>query len=174
MKLLYRGPNRQDLHDQFAKRRRIDADAPVVSVSEMRIEAPPERVWEIIADPSGWSSVLPGRRIVRLDNGVTQDAEFIWAMGRATITSRFAVVDEGRELTWTGVAMGVKAVDRQVLTATPDGGTVLRVEESMAAPLVRLVFSPGKLRAQHEIWMTAVKAAAERAVRAGAGTQPRG
>ncbi|MFF3560514.1 SRPBCC family protein [Streptomyces sp. NPDC002574] len=174
MKLLYRGPSRQTLHDQFAKRRRIDADAPVVSASETRIEAPPERVWRIIADPSGWSSVLPGRRIVRLDDGVTEDAEFIWAMGRTTIRSRFAVVDAGRELTWTGVAMGVKAVDRQVLTATPDGGTVLRIEESMAAPLVRLLFSPGKLRAQHGIWLAAVKAAAEDRARVGAGAQPRG
>ncbi|MFD3454454.1 SRPBCC family protein [Streptomyces sp. NPDC058691] len=174
MKLLYRGPKRQALHDEFAKHRRIDSDAPVVSVSEMRIAAPPERVWRIIADPSGWSSVLPGRRVVRLNNGVSQDAEFVWAMGRTTIKSRFAVVDEGRELTWTGVAMGVKAVDRQVLTATPDGGTVLRIEESMAAPLVRLLISPAKLRAQHGIWLAAVKAAAEHGARAGAGAQPRG
>ncbi|MFJ5215222.1 SRPBCC family protein [Streptomyces sp. NPDC088354] len=174
MKLLYHGPSRQVLHDQLAKRRRIDADAPVVSMSEVRIEAPPERVRRIIADPSGRSSVPPGRRVVRLDDGATRGAEFIWAMGRKNIRSRFAVVDEGRELTRTGVALGVKAVDRQVLTATPDGGTALRIEESMAAPLVRLLFSSRKLSAQHGIRPAAVKAAAEARARAGAGAQPRG
>jgi hypothetical protein len=161
MKLFYSGPARQQLHDQYAKQRRIDENAPVVSASELRIEAPVERVWQIIADPSGWPSVLEGRRAIRLDGGVTADADFIWGMGRTVIKSRFAVVDPHRELTWTGVAMGVKAIDRQVLTPTADGATVLRLEESMAAPLIGLVFNSRKLRAQHEQWLHAVRVAAE-------------
>ncbi|KAA2265362.1 molecular chaperone Hsp90 [Solihabitans fulvus] len=161
MKLLYRGPARQELHEGYAKRRRIDQDAPVVSASELRIEAPVERVWQLIADPTGWPQVLPGRRVLELDAGVAEDADFVWAMGRTVMRARFAVVDVNRELTWSAVAMGVRAIDRQVLTPTPDGATVLRIEESMAAPLIGLLFSADRLRGQHEDWLRAVKAAAE-------------
>ncbi|MEV6353985.1 SRPBCC family protein [Streptomyces hydrogenans] len=161
MKLLYRGPALEELHERYAKQRRIDAEAPVTSASEVRIEAPAERVWQILADPAGWSRVLPGRRALELGGGVTEGAPFVWAVGRTVIRSRFAVVDVGRELTWTGLAMGVRAVDRQVLTPTPDGATVLRIEESMAAPLIGLFFTRDRLRGQHEEWIRAVKAAAE-------------
>ncbi len=161
MKLFYRGPSVRVLHEQYAMQGRIDERAPVTSASELRIEAPAARVWQLLADPAGWPDVLPGRRVLRLDGGVTEGAEFSWAMGRNRISSRFAVVDPERELSWTGVAMGVKAIDRQVLTPTPDGATILRLEESMAAPLLGLLFSADRLRAQHEQWLHAVKRAAE-------------
>ncbi|MER5642853.1 hypothetical protein ABT095_38720 [Kitasatospora sp. NPDC002227] len=103
----------------------------------------------------------PGYRLLSLDEGVAVDARFVWAIERTRITGRFAVVDPGRELAWTGVAMGVKAIDRLVLTPTGDGATLYRMEGSMAAPLVPLFFSEARLRAQHGQFLRAVKAEAE-------------
>ncbi|MFI6848314.1 SRPBCC family protein [Kitasatospora sp. NBC_00085] len=161
-KLLYTGPSLETLHREYAKERRIDEAAPVTSASEIRIEASADRVWEVLVDLPGWGRVRPGYRLLSLDEGVAVDARFTWAIGRTRITGRFAVVDPGRELTFTGVAMGVKAIDRLVLTATGDGATLFRMEESMAAPLVPLFFGEGRLRAQHRQFLNAVKAEAER------------
>jgi hypothetical protein len=85
-----------------------------------------------------------------------------WVNGRARIRSRFAVVDPGRELTWTGISTGAKAVDRHVLEATDDAATRVRSEESMAGPLLVLFYNSAKLRTGMEQWLTALKTAAEK------------
>ncbi len=89
------------------------------------------------------------------------DAPFTWVNGRSRIRSRFAVVDSGRELTWTGTASGAKAVHRHVLHPLADGTTCLESEESMAGPLLTLFFSSTKLEQGMTTWLTAVKAVAE-------------
>jgi uncharacterized protein YndB with AHSA1/START domain len=161
-KLLYAGPPWQVLHDDYAKKGRIDADAPVTASYEVDIRAPRDRVWELLASPLGWETFDPAIHDVRVDGQVAADTPFTWANGRARMKSRFAVVDPGRELTWTGVSMGFKVVHRHLLEPSGDGGTVVRSEESMAGPLLGLLFSEAKLRGALEKWLTALKAAAEK------------
>ena len=76
--------------------------------------------------------------------------------------SRFAVVEPGREITWTGVSSGFKAVHRHLLDTTSDSTTRVRSEESMAGPLLVLLYSSAKLQAGLEQWLTGLKDAAER------------
>jgi len=92
---------------------------------------------------------------------VTEDGRFTWTNGKTRIKSRFAVVDPGREITWTGVSSGFKVVHRHLLEATSDGGTRVRCEESMAGPLLVLFYSSAKMQADIKKWLTALKAAAE-------------
>ena len=98
---------------------------------------------------------------MRLDSAVAVDARFSWAIGGTRIKSVFAVVEPGRELSWTGSALWTKAIDRHVLAPTEDGATHHYLEESLAGVLVPLLFSSAKLNAQHRRWLTAFKAAAE-------------
>ena len=98
---------------------------------------------------------------MQLDAGVRPDARFTWVNGRAHLQSRFAVVDVGRELTWTGTSLGVKAVHRHVLEPRGDGTTRLFSEESMAGPLLVLFFSRAKLRAALEKWLRAIQTVAQ-------------
>ena len=159
--LFYSGPTIEVLHEEYAKRSRIDEAAPVKSSGEIRIEAPVERVWELLTDIRGWEDWAPDVHDVRLDSAMAVDSRFSWAIGRTRIKSVFAVVEPGRELTWTGAALWTKAVDRHVLEPTDDGATRHYVEESLAGLLVPLLFSSAKLNAQHQRWLTAFKAAAE-------------
>lgn len=94
-------------------------------------------------------------------DGVVTDGPFTWANGKAKITSRFAVVDQDRELTWTGVSSGAKAVHRHVLHLLEDGATRLESEESMAGPFLTLFYSSAKLQQGMMTWLTAIKTAAE-------------
>jgi uncharacterized protein YndB with AHSA1/START domain len=158
--LLYRGPSIEALHQQYAKRERIDTRAPVTAADEVEIDAPVQRVWDLLANPLVWPSFAPDIHDVHLE-APAADARFTWANGRSRMKSRFAVVDPGREITWTGVSSGFKAVHRHLLEATGDGATRVRSEESMAGPLLVLLYSSAKLQAGIEAWLTGLKAAAE-------------
>ena len=161
-RLLYRCPSIEALHQQYAKRERIDTRAPVTAAGEVEIDAPVQRVWELLADPMAWPSFAPEVHDVHLDAPAAVDTRFTWANGRSRIKSRFAVVDPGREITWTGVSSGFKAVHRHLLEATSDGATRVRSEESIAGSLLVLFYSSAKLQAGIEAWLTGLKTAAER------------
>jgi uncharacterized protein YndB with AHSA1/START domain len=158
--LLYRGPSIEALHQQYAKRARIDSRAPVTAAYEVEIDAPVQRVWDLLADPLAWPSFAPEVHDVHLDGPVTADTRFTWVNGRSRMKSRFAVVDPGREITWTGVSSGFKAVHRHLLDATSDT-TRVRSEESMAGPLLVLLYNSAKLQTGLKQWLTALKTAAE-------------
>jgi hypothetical protein len=160
-KLLYTGPPLPVLHQEYAKKGRIDDEAPVTTTYEVDIDAPCERVWQLLANPLGWGTFDPAIHDVHIDGQVTADTSFTWANGRAQMKSRFAVVDPGRELTWTGSSMGFKVVHRHLLSAARDGGTRVRCEESMAGPLLVLFYNQAKLHGALETWLTALKTAAE-------------
>ena len=160
--LLYRGPSIEALHQQYAKRERIDSRAPVTAAYEAEIDAPVQRVWDLLADPLAWPSFAPEVHDVHLDAPAAVDTRFTWANGRSRIKSRFAVVDPGREITWTGVSSGFKAVHRHLLEAISDGATRVRSEESIAGSLLVLFYGSAKLQAGIEAWLTGLKTAAER------------
>jgi hypothetical protein len=126
--------------------------------------APVATVWALLSDPRGWGRINPAIRDVGLDAPVRPGTRFTWRNGRAKISSRFAVVDPEREITWTGVSSGARAVHRHLLTAQGERCTRLMSEESMAGLLLPLFFGSAKLAAPLEGRLAAIKAAAERAM----------
>jgi hypothetical protein len=150
------------LQQQYAKRGRIDPHASLTSRSGIRIARPVDAVWALVADPEAWPSWAPHIRDVELDGGVAVDEQFTWSLGTVRIRATFAVVTPGRELSWTGRALWTRAIDRTVLTPAGDGGTHVVFEESLSGVLVPLLFTERRLRAQHDQWLMALRAAAER------------
>ena len=159
--LLYRGPSLEVLHDEYARCRRIDPSAPIMAAHTVTIAAPVPLVWRVLAQPERWSEIDSAIHEVHLDGGVLEGARFTWRNGKTRLASRFAVVDHERELTWTGTALGAKVVHRHVLRPTPDGGTELFTEESMAGPSLVLFFGSTKLYRALERWTSAITVAAE-------------
>jgi hypothetical protein len=127
------------------------------------VVAPAAEVWDVLSDPRRWGRIDPAIRDVRLDGEVRPGTRFAWRNGRAKIRSRFAVVDPGREMSWTGVSPGARAVHRHLLAAQDERHTRLVSEESMAGPLLPLFFGSAKMAGALEAWLAAIKAAAERA-----------
>ncbi|MEV7908190.1 SRPBCC domain-containing protein [Streptomyces anulatus] len=155
-KLFYRGPSLATLHADYAARHRIDTEAPVTSESGITVDADPAQVWEVLADLRNWPAWTPGHEILELGE-MAPGAEFRWRLGKVRISSRFAVVAPGRELTWSGRVFGYKAVDQQVLEALPGGRTRVTMRESLAGPLVSLLFGADRLRAGHDRYLTALR-----------------
>lgn len=107
----------------------IDRDAPATAEGEIRIAAPPETVWEVIADLPGWPSWNPDVRSMSLDGPLEPGSTFRWRSGSASLVSTMQVIDPPIELAWTGVTMGIHAV--HVFRFEPaDGGTLARSGES--------------------------------------------
>jgi hypothetical protein len=161
-RLLYLGPGIEALHERYASQGRIDPRAPVAASRDVVIAAPTAVVWGLLSHPEGWGRIDPAIRNVSLDGDVRPGTRFTWRNGRARITSRFAVVDPGREITWTGVSSGARAVHRHVLAARGENHTHLLSEESMAGPLLPLFFGSAKLASALETWLAAIRTAAER------------
>lgn len=160
-RLFYSGPSLKTLHEDYARKSRIDDRGSIRTSYETVIEAPVDEVWAILGDPLRWDQALPAIHAVRLTSGVRPDAAFRWKNGSASMASRFAVVLPGRELTWTGSSMGFKAIHQHLLADIDGGRTRLRVNESMSGPLLPLIMSPGKLHAALTAWIDGIKRVAE-------------
>jgi hypothetical protein len=116
----------------------------------------------VLSIAADWPSVDAAISNVQVTGGVAVDAPFTWTNGKARIKSRFAIVDPDRELTWTGLSSGAKAVHRHVLHQADGNTTRLDSEESMAGPFLTLFYNSAKLDQGLTTWLTAVKTAAER------------
>ncbi|MEV4517236.1 SRPBCC family protein [Dactylosporangium sp. NPDC049525] len=161
--LFYSGPPLHVLHDEYAKRGRVDDKAPVLASTEIDIDAPIADVWRLLSDVAAWPTWNTDVGKVTLDPAVAVDAAFHWKNGPSNIRSRFAVVTPERELTWTGVSTGIRAVHRNTLEQLPAGPVRMRTEESMAAPLVGVLYPSRKLQRGLEQWLDLLKRTAEAA-----------
>jgi uncharacterized protein YndB with AHSA1/START domain len=155
-RLFYAGPSADVLYEDYARRGRIDDLAPIAARGEVLIDAPVERVWELLGHPERWERFATEIRDVRLGDGVVEGGRFTWRNGKTKLTSRFAVVSPARELTWTGTALGSKVVHRHLLAPIKNSQTRLVTEESMAGPLLVLFYSSAKLHASLDTWLTAI------------------
>jgi hypothetical protein len=69
----------------------------------------------------------------------------------------FAIVDPDHELTWSGRFLGFKAVDQHLVEPAGPDRTQVTMKESLAGPLLPLLYSLAKLRAGHERWLADLK-----------------
>ncbi len=160
--ITYRGPSLATLHETYAKSGRMDERAPIRGRRAITIEAPVSVVWQTLTDLRRWRSILePELKAIDAPGGIVPDAEFTRIIRRANITARFAVVEENRELAWTGSAFGANVVHRFVLTPDGEDRTTAAVEESMAGPMLGTFFSVHKLIVSLENSLRGLKRAAE-------------
>lgn len=109
----------------------IDRSAPATATGELVIAASPEVVWDVISDIEAWPSWNPDVKTATLDGPLAVGSVFRWRAGGASLTSTLREVDPPRELSWSGRAMGIRAI--HIFRFEPsDGGTLARSEESWA------------------------------------------
>ena len=116
----------------------INRNAPATADGELRIDADPETVFEVISGIDRWPSWNPDVRSVRVEGQVQPGTVFRWKAGPSSLTSTLRVVDPPREIAWTGTTMGIKAVHVFRFQAS-DGGTLARSEESWEGLMARLL-----------------------------------
>jgi hypothetical protein len=141
----------------------IDRGAPAIADGEIQIEAPIETVWGVLADLSGWPTWNPDVKSMAVDGPLEPGCTFRWKAGSASLRSTLQVVDEPREIGWTGTTMGIHAV--HVFRFEPlAGGTHARSAESFRGLIPSLLrdYSRSVLRRGIDTILAALKAEAER------------
>lgn len=160
--LLYRGPSFEILHEEYAKKGRLDEKAPIKSSAQTYINAPIESVWALLFDLPGWQAIYPSIRDVKLQAGASVDAFFDFRLNNFPVKAKFAVINPCRAFHWTGVSLWFKAIDLHRLEPAHDNGTQLYIAESFAGHLATLFINSEQLQMQHETWLAAFKQAAEK------------
>ncbi|WP_434597693.1 SRPBCC family protein [Streptomyces sp. A5-4] len=159
---LYTGPSLATLQERYAKGGIIDDRAPVLASCQVHVSAPPARVWQLLSGLADWPAWVPGVTSVRLGpGGCVPDEPFRWKLNGMSIRSTLAVVAPERELCWTGLLAGTRAVHRFRLAPTADGGTEVHSEESIGGPLISLYFGSDKLEKVLHDWLVALKTTSE-------------
>lgn len=88
----------------------INSKAPATAQSELRIQAPLERVWRIQTDIDHWSEWNSNVQRAKLEGPLAPGSVFRWKSGGMSIVSTLEEVEPMRKLGWTGRALGVQAI----------------------------------------------------------------
>ena len=141
----------------------INANAPVIGVGEVRVQAPAPIIWTIMSTIGEWPRWNPEISTADLDGPLAPGSTFRWRSGPGTITSVLREVRPGELLEWTGRTFGVSAI--HVWRIRPDGdGTIVSTEESWEGLPARVFRrrSKGTLDAAIASGLARLKAEAER------------
>lgn len=109
----------------------IDRSAPAIATGELDIAASPEVVWDVISNIEAWPSWNPDVKTATLEGPLAVGSVFRWRAGGVSLTSTLGAVDSPREFSWSGRAMGIRAIHTFRFEPS-DGGTLARSEESWA------------------------------------------
>lgn len=141
----------------------IDREAPATAEGEIQIAAPPQIVWDVMSDLSGWPAWHADVKSMDFDGRLEPGATFRWKSGSASLVSTLQTVDAPGEIGWTGKTMGIHAV--HVFSFEPiDGGTRARSAESFRGliPSVFKKYSRNLLQRGIEGMLQSLKIESER------------
>lgn len=142
----------------LAKEGKINQDASVRDSQSTIINAPVEKVWQILSDLPNWPQWNPEIKSIKIDQ-VKVGADFIWNVSGNTIKSTIRQIKENEMISWTGTTRGIKAIHVWKLEA--DGNqTIVTTEESWQG-FFTLFFSHHKLHSSLLNWLDRLRATAE-------------
>lgn len=115
----------------------INKDAPVISQSEIIIDAPIEKVWQILTNINDWPAWQKEVTESTLKEVVSEGVEFKWKAGGLSFTSQIHTMDSKKKFGWTGKTFGASAIHNWFFS-NDDDKTIVRVEESLQGVFPRM------------------------------------
>ena len=119
----------------------INEQAPIVSASEIEIDASPEAVWDVLTAFERWPSWNRAVKSMAMQGDVARGSVFRWKAGPGTITSTIQRVARPSLIAWTGKTLGINAIHFWHLEPR-NGKTFVRTEESYEGLVTRLFRRP--------------------------------
>jgi uncharacterized protein YndB with AHSA1/START domain len=114
----------------------IDHSAPAVSTHELLVEAPAQKIWDLLADVDQWSTWNPTAKSAKLSGPFQAGTSFNWKSGGVSIVSTIREVAPASRLVWTGNAIGTRAIHVWSLQSVP-GGVLVHTPKPFEGWLVR-------------------------------------
>ena len=142
----------------------INTKAPAVAHHQITINAPIEKVWQLLSEINAWSTWQHDISSAKLDGALAPGSVFRWKSGGSSITSQIQEVVPQRRLGWTGKATGATAKHLWLLEPHANG-VLVKTEESFDGLVVVLLkgMMQKTLDTSLQSWLLQLKKAAERA-----------
>ncbi|MBV6644005.1 MAG: SRPBCC family protein [Cyclobacteriaceae bacterium] len=140
----------------LAQEGKINENASVRDRQSIIINAPIEKVWDILVDVSKW----PEWNGDIASTEQHQDGTFTWHLGGTKIRSTFASKTKPTLLSWTGKALMVKAIHVWSLEKTDEDQTIVSAEESIQG-LMTIIIGHRRLHSNLINWLTQLKKKSE-------------
>ena len=109
----------------------------MTSSAEIDIDAPPERVWEVLTQFEKWAQWNPDVKSMSYEGPLVPGTQFRWKAGPGKIVSTLDRVEPPRYISWHGRTLTIDAYHEWWLEPR-GGGTHVRTEESFFGALARL------------------------------------
>ncbi|WP_304236587.1 SRPBCC family protein [Jiulongibacter sediminis] len=116
---------------------RINEKAPVVQRREIKIQASPEKVWEVLTNIEKWPDWNNKISKSSVESRIKKGTVFNWKTGGSMIKSKIHTFQPYHLFGWTGKAFGASAIHNWNLYPTEEF-TIVSVEESMEGWVIRL------------------------------------
>jgi uncharacterized protein YndB with AHSA1/START domain len=142
-----------------AKEGRINENASIRDRQSIIINAPVERVWEILTQISNWPQWNKEIKSTNCSD-VRIGVEFEWHIHHSHFISKLQAVDKPNLFSWTGKSKLTKSIFVWNLDASDDQ-TIVTVEESVEGFIIPIFNKQSKL---HDIlidWLNALKTQSE-------------
>jgi uncharacterized membrane protein len=117
----------------------INNSAPVKSRGDIKINAPVDKVWNILTTINDWPSWQSEVTQSRLNGELSEGVGFKWKAGGLSFSSEIHTIVSNKEFGWTGRTIGTSAIHNWFFSDQA-GDTLIRVEESLQG------FLPGLLK----------------------------
>jgi uncharacterized protein YndB with AHSA1/START domain len=159
MRLIY---GTGDDFESLAGNGTIQIDAPIKASVEVVIQAPVEKVWNLLTGVNDWPKWQTAIKEAHIDGPVASGTTFLWSAGSARIHSKLALVVPNAQLAWTGKAWTASAIHVWKLERLPGDRTRVSTDESMSGFLLTSFYSSRELQVSDQFWLDRLKQEAER------------
>lgn len=130
------------------------------SVVQCDIKAPPDTVYDLMANVLDWGRWRAKNPKVKAENSpVSVGDEFSWFVG-APIKSKITEAERGKTLAWIGSSLGLLKGHQRWVFAGTDDGTHVTCEETVSG-LIAVFIRRGSLDKANSEWLSELKEAAE-------------
>ena len=120
----------QEIKDTQEMNIPINKDAPVKSHAEIIINAPAEKVWQILTTINDWPAWQSELTESKLNKALKEGSEFKWKAGGLSFTSQIHTIVPKIKFGWTGKTFGASAIHNWFFKEEGEK-TVIYVEESL-------------------------------------------
>ncbi|MCF8371363.1 MAG: SRPBCC family protein [Bacteroidales bacterium] len=137
----------------------VNKDAKAYAKAEILINAPVEKVYEIISDIPAWVQWQSAVSKAKVNGNLKEGVEFTWKANGMKIKSKIHTLVENSAIGWTGTMIWIKAVHNW--SFSEEGGkTIVVVEENLSgfgSGLMKKSLKEGMLKNLNELKENAEK-----------------
>lgn len=148
-----------EAYENYSKWGVNDPNASVKGSGEIVVEASNQQVWEVLSDVRSWPKLRPDIDGVEITEDIKTGTSCVLSTNGVKLTLTFGLISVNRELNWVTAMPGLVMTNRYVLVPCAQVTRIV-CSETIAAPMFPQ-FNDNVLSERIQVWLTAVKAAAE-------------